>query len=139
MWRTKLVSAVRAAILSVSGRPWRKTDPTICSRTAHISSTAPRMTFMNPPGCLLDLQAVVMIHDDRAVDVQFAVFGHFDVHPVHRARRRAEEVVGVAEIAAAMAGALEAGQDRVLLGRLLTGVGVRRNRGAGQPQVARDR
>src|SRR5437867_5447981 len=49
IWSTKLVSAVRAAILSVNGRPWRNTAEVICPRTDHISSTAARMTFMNPP------------------------------------------------------------------------------------------
>jgi hypothetical protein len=49
MWRKKLVRAVRAAILSVSGRPWRKTEPTIWPMTENISSSAARITVMNPP------------------------------------------------------------------------------------------
>src|SRR5438094_2455787 len=138
MWSTKLVSAVRAAILSVIGRPWRNTAEVICPMTDHISSTAARMTFMNPPVPALSLQPEFVINDDRAVDEKPAVLGQLDMDPVHWTRRRTEEIVGIPKIAAAMAGALEARQSRIGLGGMLTGVRILRDLGAGQNQVTGD-
>src|SRR3982074_3777323 len=101
MWRTKLVRAVRAAILSVSGNPCRNTAPTICSITEKTSSTAARMTLMNPPRS--DFQAETPVHDDRPVNVELAVPRYFHVNPVHGPWRRPEEVDRVPIIPAAVA------------------------------------
>src|SRR5438093_7748975 len=122
IWSTKLVSAVRAAILSVSGRPWRKTAEVICPMIDHISSTAARMTFINPPWPSLNLQPELVIDDDRAVDEETAVLGQLHMYPIHRSRRRAEEVVGVPKVTAPVARALEARQRRSGLSGLLPGI-----------------
>src|SRR5207237_2523554 len=122
IWSTKLVSAVRAAILSVSGRPWRKTAEVICPMVDHISSTAARMTFINPPWPSLNLQPELVIDDDRAVDEETAVLGQLHMHPIHRSWRRTEEVVGVPKVAAPVTRTLEARERRIRLGRLLPGI-----------------
>src|SRR3989442_3972155 len=106
--------------------------------TANISSSAARITVMNPPVSWSDFQAERAIHDNGAVDQQFPIRGHLEVDAVHRPGRRSKEVDGVAEVAAAVARALEAGERGVRPGRLLAGIGVPGDRGPGIDQVAGD-
>src|SRR5207244_2097612 len=48
MCRKKLVSAERAATLSVVGSPWRKMDPQTCSTNARTGLACPGVALIDP-------------------------------------------------------------------------------------------
>src|ERR671937_1473321 len=86
----------------------------------------------------LDLQPKMVVNNDGPVDQQLAVFSQFDVDPVHGARCRPIEIIGVPEVAAAVTGALESRQRGIGPGGLLPRVRVFRNPGTRLDQIAGD-
>src|ERR1700730_18605232 len=67
MCRKKLVSAVRAATLSVVGIPWRKIDPQIWAMNARSGLPSVGRALTAPPPSLLTLPSSRSHPDRRAV------------------------------------------------------------------------
>src|SRR5580704_16252627 len=143
MCRKKLVSAVRAATLSLVGRPWRNTDPQSCATNARtgfaesgvaltdrVPSYAQPASSSDPEGLAVALLGVdqqaplwrLVVpgstgRDKRCpVDRKKSVGCDLDVHPVHGPRRRPVEVRRIDEVPAAVAWACPAVGESLVRG-----------------------